>query len=120
MNDAYIQGFIARCAELGVDPSVLTKQAARGSQLIRTVLQLANNSAAHDSAVSQGALIRLLKQLIPARGAVNNSLVSQARTGRFINQTLAKTRGLPHLNLPSSELVNTLNQNIRSIRPFSI
>jgi hypothetical protein len=33
--DTYVQGFMAKCAETGVDPEELVKQAARGSQLLK-------------------------------------------------------------------------------------
>jgi hypothetical protein len=32
MNDNYVQGFIQKCAEAGVDPEELVKRAARGDQ----------------------------------------------------------------------------------------
>lgn len=35
MNEAYVQGFIQKCAEAGVDPEVLVKMAVRGEQLGR-------------------------------------------------------------------------------------
>ncbi len=46
MNEAYLEGFMQKCAEMNVDPEALAKQAARGEQAFKLVGRVSDDALA--------------------------------------------------------------------------
>ena len=81
MNEAYIQGFIQKCAEADVDPEELLKVAARGDQLYKVMQKLPAASGVRD--IPKKELLSKIQKGVPGNDQEIQGLADLLRIIRF-------------------------------------
>lgn len=109
---AYLQGFMAKCAECGVDPQVLVKRSARGEQLMRLLTQ-----ASPEVATPARMLLRNVEQTAPA--TLGSAASRLDRANRIASMTASNVRGGAAGRFASHLGVHRANPVLATGHPYS-
>ena len=84
MNECYKQGFIDKCAEMGIDPEHLYKVAARGDKLVKYLKQMAEGESVHRSNTGRALqnYIRLNPEVLASKGEKAEFIKHHATSGK--------------------------------------
>jgi hypothetical protein len=107
MTEQYIQGFIEKCGEAGIDPEDLVKVAARGDQLMKAITKLTKLNPNHSLPGQGGYYMERLVNSQPAY-KVHGDLFDNLLHGSQNKQSPVVADILKYVNSPARRQVNKL------------